>query len=102
MKLFLTLLALLPLALAAKSLKSVIVTFPEGTPDSVINQAKDSLVASGGIITHEYHLIRGFAAEAPVKSLEALSTQDSEYKANVEEDKVVSIDGDYEGQAHSF
>lgn len=46
MKLLLTLLALLPLALAAKSLKSVIVTFPEGTPDSVINQAKDSLVAS--------------------------------------------------------
>jgi len=46
MKYFLSLLALIPLALAAKSLKSVIVTFPKGTPDSVINQAKDSLVAS--------------------------------------------------------
>jgi hypothetical protein len=46
MKLVLALLALLPLALAAKSLKSVVVTFPEGTPDSVIEQAKDSLVAS--------------------------------------------------------
>lgn len=40
------LLALLPLALAAKSLKSVIVTFPKGTPSSVIAQAKDSLVAA--------------------------------------------------------
>lgn len=35
----------LPLALAT-SLKSVVITFPKGTPDSVITQAKDSLVAS--------------------------------------------------------
>jgi hypothetical protein len=34
------------LALAAKSLKSVIVTFPNGTPARVIDQAKDSLVAA--------------------------------------------------------
>jgi hypothetical protein len=47
-------------------------------------------------------LIKGFAAEAPVKSLETLSAQDSEHKPNIEEDKVVSIDGDYEGQEHSF
>lgn len=47
MKFLLTaLLALLPLVLAAKSLKSVIVTFPEGTPSGVIDQAKDSLVAA--------------------------------------------------------
>lgn len=47
MKLFLSiLLGLLPLALAVKSLKSVIVTYPDGTPASVINQAKDSLVAA--------------------------------------------------------
>lgn len=35
----------LPLALA-ESLKSVVITFPKGTPDSVIIQAKESLVAS--------------------------------------------------------
>lgn len=47
MKFLLTaLLAVLPLALAAKSLKSVIVTFPEGTPSGVIDQAKYSLVAA--------------------------------------------------------
>lgn len=48
MKLFLAtaLLGFLPLALAAKSLKSVVVTFPKNTPDSVISKAKDSLVAS--------------------------------------------------------
>jgi hypothetical protein len=48
MKLFLftALLGLLPLALTAKVLKSVIVTFPKGTPSGVIDQAKDSIVAS--------------------------------------------------------
>ena len=35
----LLLLALLPLALA----KSVLVTFPEGTPDDVITESKESL-----------------------------------------------------------
>lgn len=45
MKLTLATLLVLPLALAG-SLKSVIVTFPKGTPDSVVNQAKASLVAS--------------------------------------------------------
>jgi hypothetical protein len=47
--LFTALLALLPLALAAKSLKSVIISFPNGTPDRVIDQAKDSLVAAVGL-----------------------------------------------------
>lgn len=47
MKLLLTaLLGLIPLALAAKSLKSVVITFPQGTPSGVIDQAKDSLVAA--------------------------------------------------------
>lgn len=45
MKLTFATLLVLPLALAG-SLKSVIVTFPKGTPDSVVNQAKVSLVAS--------------------------------------------------------
>ena len=44
--LFTALLGLLPLALAAKALKSVIVTFPKGTPSGVIDQAKESIVAS--------------------------------------------------------
>ncbi|KAJ5482454.1 Proteinase inhibitorpropeptide [Penicillium sp. IBT 31633x] len=103
----------LPLALA-ESLKSVVITFPKGTPDSVIIQAKESLVASGGVITHEYHLIKyginecfsfmkshsnygfsGFAAEAPASALQTLSAQDAKYNPNIEEDKVVSAYGDY-------
>lgn len=74
MKFLLTaLLGFLPLVFAAQSLKSVIITFPDGTPSGVISQAKDSLVAAvrwsshvlscidvltrglqGGVITHEY------------------------------------------------
>ncbi|OOQ84086.1 hypothetical protein PEBR_31711 [Penicillium brasilianum] len=100
--LFTALLALLPLVLAAKSLKSVIITFPNGTPDRVIDQAKDSLVAAGGVITHEYHLFPGFAAEAPVNALQTLSTQDAAYKPTIEEDKIVSVNGDYVGQEHTF
>ncbi|KAJ5937156.1 hypothetical protein N7454_004811 [Penicillium verhagenii] len=94
--------ALLPLALAAKSLKSVIVTFPKGTPSNVIADAKHALVASGGIITHEYTLINGFAAEAPVNALQTLSTESTEYKPIIEEDKIVTANGEFEGQEHEF
>jgi hypothetical protein len=38
--------------------KAVIVTYPEGTPDSVMDQAKDAIRQAGGTITHEYKLIR--------------------------------------------
>ncbi|KAJ5319392.1 hypothetical protein MYU51_017489 [Penicillium brevicompactum] len=93
MKTFIALMAL-PLALAA-SLKSVVVTFPKGTPDSVITQAKHSLVASGGVITHEYSLINGFAAEAPDSALHTLSTQDTKYQPEIEEDKIVNANGEY-------
>lgn len=43
------LLALLPVALAAKSLTSVIVSFPEGTPSGVVEKAKDAIVAGVSI-----------------------------------------------------
>lgn len=161
---FTALLGLFPLVLAAKSLKSVVVTFPQGTPSRVVDQTKDSLVAAvscashisrllwlnntlqGGVITHEYRKSRvlfteylrrktlkanihvllqissstihpdlvsfpcrssnnfssGFAAEAPVKALQTLSTQDAAYKPNIEEDKIVSANGDFVGQKYSF
>ncbi|KAJ5984380.1 hypothetical protein N7481_006479 [Penicillium waksmanii] len=86
MKLLFVLLGLLSLALA-KSFKSVIITFPKGTPSNVIDEAK------GGVITHEYHLINGFAAEAPVTCLETISAQSSEYNPTIEEDQIVSANG---------
>jgi hypothetical protein len=38
--------------------KAVIISYPDNTPDSVLNQAKDAIKAAGGIITHEYKLIK--------------------------------------------
>lgn len=45
---------------------------------------------------------RGFAAEAPVNALQSLSTQSTEYKPEIEEDKVVTANGDYLGEEHTF
>ncbi|KAJ5476972.1 hypothetical protein N7539_007116 [Penicillium diatomitis] len=101
MKFFLiAMLSLLPVALAAKSLKSVVISFPKGTPSSVVDKAKDAIVASGGVITHEYHLFPGFSAEAPVNTLQTLSTQDATYKPNIEVDKIVTANGEYAGETN--
>lgn len=73
MKLLFVLLGLLPLALGAQLLKSVVITFPKNTPTQVIDEAKASIRSSvrrtylsitdlakltdilqGGTITHEY------------------------------------------------
>lgn len=55
---FLAALTLFSSALAVDIQKSVIVSYPEGTPDSVLDQAKDAIRQAGGQITHEYTLIR--------------------------------------------
>ncbi|PLN77853.1 hypothetical protein BDW42DRAFT_176030 [Aspergillus taichungensis] len=83
----LLLLALLPLALA----KSVLVTFPEGTPDDVIRESKESLEKAGGTITHTFNLIKGYSAEAPDVAIQQVSPQSGPYKAAVEDDSPVSI-----------
>ncbi|KAI9048118.1 hypothetical protein LZ554_007913 [Drepanopeziza brunnea f. sp. 'monogermtubi'] len=85
-------LALVAVAAAVTSpLKSVIVSYPDNTPDSVLNQAKSAIKTAGGFITHEYHLFKGFAANAPAKALETVSTLNTDYLATVEEDQMVSV-----------
>ncbi|KAI1657470.1 hypothetical protein F4813DRAFT_389648 [Daldinia decipiens] len=92
--------------------KSVIVSFPSGTTDDIVNRAKDDIRKAGGVITHEYQLIKyalisidvllltyvfyfdcitGFAAKAPQKILETVSAWSAEYNAVIEEDQVVKI-----------
>ncbi|KAL4801452.1 hypothetical protein BDV18DRAFT_149234 [Aspergillus unguis] len=90
MKLFSTavVLGLLPLALA----KSVLVTYPQDTPNSVIEDAKNSVRQGGGTITHEYNtVIKGFAADAPEEAIQQVSTESAEYQPTVEQDQPVSI-----------
>jgi hypothetical protein len=38
--------------------KAVIISYPDNTPDNVVNQAMDAIKAAGGMITHEYKLIK--------------------------------------------
>lgn len=48
--------------------------------------------AQGGVITHEYHLIKGFAAKASDEALDLIqSLGEDKHAPTVEEDKVVSI-----------
>lgn len=47
--------------------KSVLVTYPPETPNSVVNQAKKAIVDAGGMITHEYTLIKYVSANATIK-----------------------------------
>ncbi|MCJ1352645.1 MAG: hypothetical protein MMC33_002629 [Icmadophila ericetorum] len=94
MKLSLSLAAiitLLGLVAAHEPSKQVIVSYPQDTPDSVITQAMNALIAAGGIITHEYTLIKGFAATASVEALNAIQVLSSAYPATVEEDQIVTI-----------
>ena len=41
-------------AYATSPMRSIIVSYPEGTPDSVLSEAKSAIKSAGGMITHEY------------------------------------------------
>lgn len=43
---------------AQQAQKAVIVSYPNDTPDSIVNQAMDAIKSAGGMITHEYKLIK--------------------------------------------
>ncbi|KAF2085794.1 hypothetical protein K490DRAFT_67391 [Saccharata proteae CBS 121410] len=75
--------------LAAAPHRSVLISYPKDTPDHIVNQAKDAIVNAGGMITHEYKLIKGFAATAPAKVLESVQVWGAEYNALIEEDMEV-------------
>ncbi|KAI8962063.1 hypothetical protein F5Y11DRAFT_347883 [Daldinia sp. FL1419] len=94
MRFFSTIAAALAVAAGVSAVdiqKSVIVSFPSGTTDDIVNRAKDDIRNAGGVITHEYQLIKGFAAKAPQKILETVSAWSAEYNAVIEEDQVVQI-----------
>jgi hypothetical protein len=54
-----TILSFITIVLAATMpQKAVIVSYPDSTPDSIVDQAKEAIIKAGGIITHEYKLIK--------------------------------------------
>ena len=86
-----TALALVPGVLGVDQSKSAIVWFDDpSTPDSVINEAKDSILKAGGKITHEYTIIKGFAVQAPAAALETMQTWGNDHSVRIEEDEVIS------------
>lgn len=113
MKLFSLLVAALTLlsgAIAADVQKSVLVTYPPETPDSIVDQAKKAVIDAGGMITHEYTLIkyvsasftnatwhadqsRGFAAKVGEKILDTVSAMGQQYHVLIEEDQEVHVAG---------
>lgn len=73
--------------------KPVLITFPDNTPPHEINRAMDVIREAGGMITHEYKLIKGFAASASSAALQTIKTLGEEFVPFIEEDSMVSIDG---------
>ncbi|KAI0518277.1 hypothetical protein F5B22DRAFT_600636 [Xylaria bambusicola] len=71
--------------------KDIIMSFPQSTPDNIVNKAMEEIRNAGGTITHEYKLLKGFAAKAPQKILETVTAWSSEYNAVIEEDQVMKI-----------
>ncbi|OQV07810.1 hypothetical protein CLAIMM_12183 [Cladophialophora immunda] len=73
--------------------KPVVVSFPDNTPSSIIDKAIAEIEKDGGIITHEYSLIKGFAAKVSEVTLNKISELAEAYAPYIEDDYVVNIDG---------
>ncbi|KAK3076599.1 hypothetical protein LTS18_012577 [Coniosporium uncinatum] len=93
----LSLLAILTMAAAVQApQKSVIISYPEGTPMNVMEQAKEYIKEAGGAITHEYNIIMGFAATGPAAAFDMVTALGTKYNMEIEEDQVVSA---YDGSS---
>lgn len=103
------------LVLASTEQKPVVVSYPKDTPQSVLDAAMDAIKkavrtlqtlpclrphtltsAQGGVITHEYHLIKGFAAKASDQALETVQALGNTNSVVIEQDQVMSITNDKE------
>ncbi|KAK8200642.1 hypothetical protein M8818_005957 [Zalaria obscura] len=78
------------LAYAGAAQKAIVVSYPSDTPDSVLEQAKAAIKEAGGVITHEYSLIKAFAANAPAKVIQSVQAWGVDHNIIVEEDQVVN------------
>ncbi|RMZ72845.1 ase inhibitor propeptide [Pyrenophora seminiperda CCB06] len=81
-------------AMADAPHRSVIISWPNETPDEIVEQSKDAIRKAKGVITHEYTIIKGFAATAPATALEMVSALSDVYKCEIEEDGIVTTQHD--------
>ncbi|KAI9716867.1 MAG: hypothetical protein M1828_007528 [Chrysothrix sp. TS-e1954] len=89
--LLLTLILALSLTVAAKApaQQAIMVTFPAETSDGVVADARGALEKAGGVVTHEFQLIKGFAAKASKKAMGMLKAFEED-GAVVEGDEMVT------------
>ncbi|KAK4631902.1 hypothetical protein CLAFUW4_03347 [Fulvia fulva] len=90
----LLLLAFVVFALATKQqqpLKPYIVSYPKHTPSRFLEDAKKAVLHAGGVITHEYNSITGFACKTSKTVLESIEIMASGHKILIEEDQTISI-----------
>ncbi|KIW99516.1 uncharacterized protein Z518_11255 [Rhinocladiella mackenziei CBS 650.93] len=73
--------------------KPVVVQYPEDTPSSIIDKAIEEIKKDGGIITHEYSLIKGFSATVSEMTLDKICTMAETFMPYIEDDYVVHVDG---------
>ncbi|KAF1918020.1 hypothetical protein BDU57DRAFT_514556 [Ampelomyces quisqualis] len=85
--LLVALLATLAMGLARQ--KSVIMSWPKDTPDSVVEAAKQAIIDAKGTITHEYNFIKGFACTGPASVFDYVSAMNSKHAPLIEEDGMV-------------
>ncbi|KAL8940159.1 MAG: hypothetical protein Q9216_002977 [Gyalolechia sp. 2 TL-2023] len=101
-------LASISAAALAPADRQVLVTYPEDTPPSILQEAKDAIVAAvsastgyfrvstvdtvgqGGKITQEFSLIKSFAATVSDEVLNTVTTLSQSHKPFVEDDGIVS------------
>ncbi|KAK5137099.1 hypothetical protein LTR08_001108 [Meristemomyces frigidus] len=79
------------MGLTTTPLKQIIVSYPNDTPTSVLDEAKDAIRKAGGIIEHEFSLIRGFVAKVSSKAIDEVKALGSKNNVLVEEDQTVHI-----------
>ncbi|MCJ1234158.1 hypothetical protein MMC14_002116 [Varicellaria rhodocarpa] len=89
---FATIVGLLTLTTAATTdaQKQVVISYPSNTPDSILDKAKYAITAAGGVITHEYKLIKGFAASVSTEALATINTLSTEFAPTIEEDQIIT------------
>ncbi|PLN83678.1 hypothetical protein BDW42DRAFT_164426 [Aspergillus taichungensis] len=66
------------------------ITLKKDAPPEELEKAKSQVVEGGGVIKHEYTLIKGFTAEFPADNIQTLESsehvhveQDAEFKTQV-------------------
>jgi len=87
-----SLLSVLSLSAAVKPpSKSAVVHYAQNIPDEILNKAMDAIRYGGGIVTHKYTLFKGFAATAPAKAFDVISSlSDGDYAPTIEEDTIIT------------